>query len=73
MGDGMVEGGGVDPLPTSQKFAHPAPTILILIDVQYSQMFSILIPPITTTPFCCLENPGGGAQCLFKTNFANNS
>ena len=47
--------------------------ILILIDVQYSQMFSILIPPITTTPFCCLENPGGGAQYIFKTNFANNS
>ena len=58
--------------------------ILILIDVQYSQkaVFSfekgsncsikISYPPLHHHPFCYLENPGGGAQYLFKTNFANN-
>ena len=36
-------------------------------------------PPTTTTttpattPFCYLQNPGGSAQYLFKTIFANNS
>ena len=30
-------------------------------------------PPRLPSPFCYLENPGGGAQYLFKTTFANNS
>ena len=35
--------------------------------------FPIPTPTTTTTPFWNLENPGGGAQYLFKTNFASNS
>ena len=30
-------------------------------------------PHTTTTPFCYLENTGGGTQYLFKINFSNNS
>ena len=46
---------------------------LALKKVQIAPSKFPIPPPTTNTSFCYLENPGGGAQYLFKTNFANNS